>query len=846
MQSCTAPELRDTLEHIAGQLGEADKRQGSAFADMQERLVQLGHKVDGVRAGLPKPDQATLMRIEDGIDTLSQQIAHLGEAQQRQKSPAAAANAPRRPRPATGGEAEAHWDAQSAEALTCVYESAEGELRRPSASLRPTRRDTAKAPAVAAAQAPPHGGEPDRAWLEARLAGIDALLRQALEGVDPDKSLDAVKGRLDQFEARFDAALETVARRSDLEGLALLETQLEELTRQFEQTRDQLARLDSMDDSLRDLALGLERQRPAGELDSKAIETLIDAAADRAAARVAGAMPAAPSADHAEAQKRVTGLEELLQDYIEERRRGEEVTASILHTIEDALSRIVDRVDAIDVAKPAAAAQDDQHDRRRDGLDIESERLAQAYAAGARVLGQARTERAPSILDAADYASFAPQDEPAPADEPAEDVAEDAIAETAANKHDDLRLSDLRTKLSAHASAAPGSQPGAQSDSATERSGSAGPTRTRLGSRLAMLMLLLFGTGYLVVDVFMSNGPASPGGQPASSRAELQSGAEPTDFRLDAGGAVPQASPEAKKSQLVAPADSEQGPPDLVPPPRRPQHVPETVTDDLSQVEPHSSWRSSSLEAPARGAAPVAAATTIALPRDAAAEPVEKPRTLSGHGLVALPTSIGPAALRHAAASGDPDAAFEVAARYAEGKGVTQDLKQAFTWYQRAAAQGHASAQFRVAAFHERGVGVAADRERAILWYRRAAEQGHVKAMHNLAVLMAGKGADRADYATAARWFREAAERGLADSQYNLAALYEDGRGVAKSLAEAYKWFALAARSGDRGAEQRVALLKPRLNPAELAAAEQNVASWHVRDAAALVDARPPPSTTGE
>ncbi len=541
-----------------------------------------------------------------------------------------------------------------------------------------------------------------------------------------------------------------------------------------------------------------------------------------------------------------TALEELLQDYIEERRRGEEVTASILHTIEDALSRIVDRVDAIDVAKPAPAAQEDQHDTRRDGLDIESERLAQAYAAGARVLGQARTERAPSILDAADYASFAPQDEPAPADEPAEDVAEDAIAETAANKHDDLRLSDLRSRLSAHASAAPGSQPRAESGQRyrAQRIGRADPHAPRLAAchaHAAAVRHRLSDRRRVHVE---RAGEPRRAARLVARRAPVRRRAH--GFRLDAGSAVPQASPEAKKSQLVAPADSEQGPPDLVPPPRRPQHVPETVTDDLSQVEPHSSWRSSSLEAPARGAAPVAAATTIALPRDAAAEPVEKARTLSGHGLVALPTSIGPAALRHAAASGDPDAAFEVAARYAEGKGVTQDLKQAFTWYQRAAAQGHASAQFRVAAFHERGVGVAADRERAILWYRRAAEQGHVKAMHNLAVLMAGKGADRADYASAARWFREAAERGLADSQYNLAALYEDGRGVAKSLAEAYKWFALAARSGDRGAEQRLALLKPRLNPGELAAAEQNVASWHARDAAALVDARPPPSTTGE
>ena len=287
----------------------------------------------------------------------------------------------------------------------------------------------------------------------------------------------------------------------------------------------------------------------------------------------------------------------------------------------------------------------------------------------------------------------------------------------------------------------PGRNPGAISDRETAKT-----TRTRFGSRLAMLMLLLFGTGYLIVDVYMSNRPASSGGQPTASRAELQSATEAANLKLDTGTATPQAAPEVKRSQLTAPADAEQNRPDIVPPPRRPQHVPETVTDDLSQVEPEAGWRSSSLDAPAQGAAPAAAATTVALPRGAAAEPMEKARTLSGRGLVILPTTIGPAALRHAAASGDPDAAFEVASRYAEGKGVTQDLKEAFAWYQRAAAQGHASAQFRVAAFHERGVGVATDRERAILWYRRAAEQGHVKAMHNLAVLLAGKGADRADY----------------------------------------------------------------------------------------------------
>jgi localization factor PodJL len=109
--------------------------------------------------------------------------------------------------------------------------------------------------------------------------------------------------------------------------------------------------------------------------------------------------------------------------------------------------------------------------------------------------------------------------------------------------------------------------------------------------------------------------------------------------------------------------------------------------------------------------------------------------------------------------------------------------------------------------------------------------------MHNLAVLLAGKGSEPADYAGAARWFREAAERGLPDSQYNLAALCEDGHGVTRSLTEAYKWYALAARSGDRGAAQRLAQVKGRLNAGELATAEEMVSAWRLREASAAVDA---------
>jgi TPR repeat protein len=190
-----------------------------------------------------------------------------------------------------------------------------------------------------------------------------------------------------------------------------------------------------------------------------------------------------------------------------------------------------------------------------------------------------------------------------------------------------------------------------------------------------------------------------------------------------------------------------------------------------------------------------------------------------------LPATIASASLRHAASNGEPAAEFEIGARFADGRGVSPDLQQAFIWYQRSAMHGYAPAQFRLGSSYERGLGTDKDHERAKLWYRRAAEKGHVKAMHNLAVL-AAEATPKPDFNSAVQWFREAAERNLADSQYNLAMLYETGRGVPENFAEAYKWYALALRNGDQEAARRMDVMRSRMSKGEIAAADKAIASW--------------------
>jgi localization factor PodJL len=190
------------------------------------------------------------------------------------------------------------------------------------------------------------------------------------------------------------------------------------------------------------------------------------------------------------------------------------------------------------------------------------------------------------------------------------------------------------------------------------------------------------------------------------------------------------------------------------------------------------------------------------------------------------PARIGPNSLRVAAARGHPAAQFEVASRYAKGKGVPKDLKTAAEWYDRAAAQGFAPGQYRLAALYERGYGVKKDLSIARTWYRRAAELGNVRAMHNLAVLYTRSDGQKPDYMAARNWFSLAARHGLANSQFNLAILYEFGLGTAKNITEAYKWFSLAAKQGDTEAAKRREAVRPQLPARALSAVEKTISNW--------------------
>jgi len=207
--------------------------------------------------------------------------------------------------------------------------------------------------------------------------------------------------------------------------------------------------------------------------------------------------------------------------------------------------------------------------------------------------------------------------------------------------------------------------------------------------------------------------------------------------------------------------------------------------------------------------------------RPAAPPPVAAPQSAES-----LPAGIGNAKLRNAAIAGDAAAAYAVAVRFADGRGVPVNMEEAAHWFERAAAKGLAPAQFRYASLLEKGLGVKKDLAQARRLYFAAAGKGNSKAMHNLAVLYAEGIDGKPDYATAVQWFREAAQHGVADSQYNLGVLCARGLGTEQSYAEAYQWFALAAAQGDSEAAKKRDDVATHLDAAALAAAEKAVQTF--------------------
>jgi localization factor PodJL len=244
------------------------------------------------------------------------------------------------------------------------------------------------------------------------------------------------------------------------------------------------------------------------------------------------------------------------------------------------------------------------------------------------------------------------------------------------------------------------------------------------------------------------------------------------------------------------------------------EQAPAVTANHLTDPRP-ASGAPSIMEQP--GNAPSAPNTFTAAPRAAAP------------AAIVVPVGIEPKSLADAAATGDPNALFEIGARFTDGKGVKTDLSEAANWYKLAADRGLAPAQYRLANLFEKGTGVSRDLTKAMTYYKQAADAGNASAMHNLAVLYASGASGQPDYTAAVSWFGKAADFGIADSQFNLAILLARGNGVKQDLEESYKWFAVAAKEGDKDAAQKRDEVANAMRKEQLESARAKVDQWKVK-----------------
>ena len=156
---------------------------------------------------------------------------------------------------------------------------------------------------------------------------------------------------------------------------------------------------------------------------------------------------------------------------------------------------------------------------------------------------------------------------------------------------------------------------------------------------------------------------------------------------------------------------------------------------------------------------------------------------------------------RKAAEQGDAPSQYELGICFKNGRGVPKDEAEAAKWFRKGAELGETSAQLLLSIAYKNGEGVEKNQEESLNWLRRAAEAGDVTAQYLMgSEFFVGRRMPR-DYVEAAKWTRKAAEAGKARAQsfYGNHLLF--GWGIEKNISEAIKWYQKAAEQGDKRGE---------------------------------------------
>ncbi len=878
-------ELWSLLKTISNQIDEADQRHTGLLQDLRDRLAVLSLEAEDARASVPASAAPVYDRIENGLAELAQRIDAMDESVEP-ASPAYAAPAALRSavgsaamdERVTAGPAAidpfdvvgdddgdgAPWDASDAEALTRIYEESDAALVRTSPRSETPSRDPADAPDTAspsaghalmqayAAEPVAHGAGAlldDRAWLDQRLSDIAARIEQSLADMRPDFSVDSLGVRFDAFEERMGSVLGDVATRTDVESLRLLESQIQELALHLEQTERQLGRLDGIEEQLQAVIDHLSADFAAGGEAANAIapdlKSLASATADEVAQRFASSMGAAPD------DGRIDELGSLLRSMIHDRRQSDEQTYTMLDTVQQAMIRLLDRIDALEMSQvhahpsrmsaaahpvpmmpqPSAAAADVVHDFG-----------APEHSESSLTLGYAK----PSVAAAQPFIAAAqvPSAEASPVDK----LRQDFIADAQRAK---MRAAAAADSV-AEAAAPPAGAPSARAmrgqtrvqaqppDANPDVSAASGSSRKQRLTALALCLVIAVSGAALLSKRSKTPAPV----EPAAVTETMPATAAPTEPGVAADGAGGSIDVPAAEAPAPAPGEGAGF------------EVPAEPTETVPAPMPEAAAPQTSGEAPAAGdvqqnrleQAPdeQRPAPQGIILQDGARKPTapEIVHLQSQQNVAALSSRLGDNASRLspadlmpeevakysvapiAASAGDLEqfqvqpASLSVAALPGENVDVPVSSGSKMPSQvslppatvgplslRLAAANGDPSAAFEVGARLAEGKGTSQNFAEAITWYQKSAAQGFAQAQYRLGTLYERGLGVKADVARAQSWYERAAEQGHIKAMHNLAVLSAGRSTGSPDYITGARWFESAAEYGLSDSQYNLAVL---------------------------------------
>jgi localization factor PodJL len=900
LSGCRAGDLKGLLNAIVDQISEADRRHSDTLAQLQDRLAGIGREAKAIKPRVPENFAAAFERIEAGMAELASritetssgavphvdhQVDHIAPVQNpvRHDVPQFSASAPHVEKPAfidppaalrsasdqmmaatrrreeevtraqsgvdtfdviessLPGNVSDPWDRDSAEALTGLYESSGvAYASKPVAHDVPLADVRSAAPVYSAPSAQSVVAPADHSWLESRFAEISKRIDESISDIRPDQGFFAIGQRVDQLERHFGSLFEGVATRGDVEGVRLIEAHVSELAGHLENAHHQLMRLDVIEDHLAGIAAKLDDvHRVAAASNDDTVSQFVQPEIDMSAiARTAAETAAAHFVKmKPQTSPEAAELRDMLSDFITESRQGEESTTALLDTLQQAMIRLLDRVDSMELnsfqrahAEAQAAPQEYVREQVRFGVDhsrtnapmhMEPEPTgaldaAVAAVASAKSMSSPFTQTVGAQDTSAAMQAYPEEVAAQPLARSTDKLRQDFIADARRAK---MRLAAeggaetvviARPELEIPSSGSDSKPPVRGGKSATkpapeDKKSSAASILTPRLRVMALATLLALSGGWYAMHMFQSRRAATvTAANPAIADTQKASPAKEAKAAL----------PESAEGQNASVPDGETPPPPAAPASGGPTQlnlqqgvVGEIINDDLTV---------GSTSVPLFG---------VTVDSEKSMTVAEVARVKRQQAIASVSQRLGQAALQNPEALAIPAALHPDTATAngtAEDGGQTSLAKAGMSQssaldlppatvgplsLRLAAANGDASAQFEVGARLAEGKGTNQNFKDAAKWYQKSAEQGFAQAQYRIGTLYERGLGLKPDMVRASEWYKKAAGQGNIKAMHNLAVLSANQSKGSPDYATAAQWFEQAAEHGLSDSQFNLAVL---------------------------------------